>query len=61
MHIQISTLRSRNIGEISHPSDLVELELKLKEREIGNVQIPGMEETGDTGEYSGSIIRLKEV
>ncbi len=61
MRIQTSTLRSRNIGGISHPSDLAELESKLKEREIGNVQIPGMEETEGTGDFSGSIIRLKEV
>ena len=46
--IKISTAKSRNTGGISHPSDPVEQELKLKGRETGSGLIRGMEETAAT-------------
>ncbi len=50
MSIQASTLKFRNIAGISHPSDQVGPESKLKGKEIGSGLTLGMEETDGTGE-----------
>jgi hypothetical protein len=46
--IRISTVKSRNTGEISHRSDPDGQELRLKERETGSGLIRGMGETAAT-------------
>ncbi len=67
--IWTSTVESRNTGRTTHPFDPAEPGSKLKGREIGSGLILGMEETGAIDEpaigliceFSGSIIRVKEV
>jgi hypothetical protein len=50
--IRISTVKSKNSGGISHPSDPGGQELRLKGREIGSGLIRGMGETAATSKIA---------